>query len=254
MSDETESRFCAQWQNGLFSHFEHYRCHLQDITNNAWVAVNNYFGSRVRRFADDFHEWRSHEWNHRQIASRVTQRSLFTVTNILFYFLHAILCPRTHFYYKPSSIAHFATVAKDGLFWLRIVTSSQLICDVTRTRNTSIVTSYSAIVLARANWHKSDLHWWITIVNIDFSSPGNHKFIFFSNFVNVFPSFEHPKAPFTLKFHYFIKGLHINWRPTGVCCLIRLVFLDHSGMQRFAVNICVAMLQQNIFVESCTYN
>ena len=31
--------------------------------------------------------------NHWQIASRVTQKSLFTVTNVLFYFLHAILCP-----------------------------------------------------------------------------------------------------------------------------------------------------------------
>ena len=33
-----------------------------DIKNNAWVTVNNDFGSRVRRFAYDFHEWRSHEW------------------------------------------------------------------------------------------------------------------------------------------------------------------------------------------------
>ena len=34
--------------------------------------------------------------NHWQIASRVTQKSLFMVTNVLFYFLHAILCPGTH--------------------------------------------------------------------------------------------------------------------------------------------------------------
>ena len=34
--------------------------------------------------------------NHWQIASRVTQKSLFTVTSVLFYFLHAILCPGTH--------------------------------------------------------------------------------------------------------------------------------------------------------------
>ena len=96
-----------------------------------WITI---FGSRVRRFANDFHEWRSHEY-HWQIASRVTPKSLFTVTNILFYFLHAVLCPRTHTSAKKtSSIAHFATVAKDGLFWLRIVTSPQLICDVTRTR------------------------------------------------------------------------------------------------------------------------
>ena len=30
--------------------------------------------------------------NHCRIASRVTKKSLFTVTNVLFYFLHAILC------------------------------------------------------------------------------------------------------------------------------------------------------------------
>ena len=31
--------------------------------------------------------------NHWQIASRVTQKSLFMVTNISFYFLHATICP-----------------------------------------------------------------------------------------------------------------------------------------------------------------
>ena len=45
-----------------------------------------------------------------------------------------------------------------------------------RTRDTSIVTSYSSIVLARANWCEGDLHKWITIVNIDFSPPGFHGF------------------------------------------------------------------------------
>ena len=28
-----------------------------------------------------------------EVSSRVTKKSLFTVTNVLFYFLHAILCP-----------------------------------------------------------------------------------------------------------------------------------------------------------------
>ena len=65
-----------------------------DIKNNAWVTVNN--------------EFLGHEWgdlpiiftsdvvtseNHWQFASRVTQKSLFTVTNVLFYLLHAMLCP-----------------------------------------------------------------------------------------------------------------------------------------------------------------
>ena len=59
---------------------------------------------------------------------------------------------------KQSPIVHFVIVAKEGLFCLSIVTSPQLIYDITRTRDTSIVTSYSSIVLARANWRKADLH------------------------------------------------------------------------------------------------
>ena len=51
-----------------------------------------------------------------------------------------------------------AIVAKDGLFWFSIVTSLQLIYDVTRMRASGIVTSYLSIVLARANWRKGDLH------------------------------------------------------------------------------------------------
>ena len=59
---------------------------------------------------------------------------------------------------KKISIADLSIVAKDGLFWFSIVTSLQLICDVTRMRATGIVTSYLSIVLARANWRKGDLH------------------------------------------------------------------------------------------------
>ena len=98
----------------------------------------------------------------------MTLKSLFTITNVLFYFLHAILCPWTH------KIADFAIVASDGLFWLSIVTSLQLFCDVTRTRVTGIVTSDSSIVPVRANWCKGDIHLWITNVNINFSPPGIH--------------------------------------------------------------------------------
>ena len=49
------------------------------------------------------------------------------------------------------------------------------ICGVTRTRVTGVVTSYSSIVLAGANWHKGNLHQRITNVNIDFPSSGNHS-------------------------------------------------------------------------------
>ena len=62
------------------------------------------------------------------------------------------------FHCKQSSIAHFAIDAKDGLVWISIVTSSQLICDVMRMRGAGIVMSYSSIVLACANWRKGDLH------------------------------------------------------------------------------------------------
>ena len=95
--------------------------------------------------------------NYRQIISRVTKKSLFMVTNVLFISYTLFYVLNTRFRKKKQSIAHFAIVAKDGIFLLNIVTSSQLICDVTRTRGTAIVTSYSSIVLARANWRKGDL-------------------------------------------------------------------------------------------------
>ena len=65
-------------------------------------------------------------------------------------------------------INHSLCHCRRGRFF---VTSPQLICDVTRIRGTSIVTSCSLIVLAHANWRKSNLHKWITTVNIDFSPP-----------------------------------------------------------------------------------
>ena len=70
--------------------------------------------------------------NHWQIASQVTQKSSFTVTNVLLYFLHVILCPEHTILIKQLSIADFAIVAKDSLFWFSIVTSPQLICDFKR--------------------------------------------------------------------------------------------------------------------------
>ena len=109
--------------------------------------------------------------NHWEIASRVTQKSLFTATNILFYFLHAILYPERMMSLKQWPIAYLFIVAKDGVFWLSIAKSPQLICDVRRTIGTSIMRSYSSIVLARANWRKGDLRKWTTTANIDFSPP-----------------------------------------------------------------------------------
>ena len=101
-----------------------------DIKNNAWVTVNEDFLVTSRVIC----QWFS-------LAKHLTsdQKSLFTVTNVLFYFLHAILYLE-HTVPLQTIIAHFAIVVRDGLFWLDIVTSSQLICDVTRTRGTGIVT------------------------------------------------------------------------------------------------------------------
>ena len=119
----------------------HFFYQLLDIKNNAWVTVNNdIFWSRVGWFANDIHEWRSQDW--KSLANHLTN----------------IRSPHEYSITSRISIAHFAIVARDGIFWLNIVTSSQLICDVTRTRGTGIVTSYSSIVLARANWRKGDLN------------------------------------------------------------------------------------------------
>ena len=56
-----------------------------------WIMI---FLSRVRRFDNDFHEWQSHEWVKiiAESPHEWQKKSLFTVTNVLFYFLHAILC------------------------------------------------------------------------------------------------------------------------------------------------------------------
>ena len=54
-----------------------------------------FLGSRMRRLANGFHEWRSHEW--KLLENRITSdlKSLFTVTNVLFYF-HMLFLSWTH--------------------------------------------------------------------------------------------------------------------------------------------------------------
>ena len=56
---------------------------MNDIKKNACVTVNNDFWVTSDGFAN----------NHWQIASRVTQKSLFAAPTVLYYFLHAILSP-----------------------------------------------------------------------------------------------------------------------------------------------------------------
>ena len=130
-----------------------------------------------RHHITGYQQWKS-------LANRIRsdQKSLFTVTgasNKIIHFISYALfyVLNTQFCWKQLSIADFAIVAKDGLFWLSIETSPQLICDVTQTWSTGIMTLYSSIVLARANLRKDDLHLWITTVNIDFSPPDNHGLV-----------------------------------------------------------------------------
>ena len=65
--------------------------------------------ARVKIIGKSHHEWQ--------------KKSLFTVTNVLLNFAYAILCPEYIILLKESSVAHFAIVAKESLFWLSIVTS-----------------------------------------------------------------------------------------------------------------------------------
>ena len=76
----------------------------------------------------------------------------YFISYTLFHVLNTPFCS------KQPSIAHYAIIAKDGIICFSIVTSSQMICDIMRIRGTGIVTSYSSIVLVRANWRKGDLH------------------------------------------------------------------------------------------------
>ena len=66
------------------------------------------------------------------VTSEAIRQYFPRVTNVLFYFLHAIWYPEHTIPLKQLSTTDFAIVAKDSLFWFSIVTSPQLICDVTR--------------------------------------------------------------------------------------------------------------------------
>ena len=137
-----------------------------------WITI---FGSWVRRFANIFHEWQSHSWKSLGNSFTSDPKIVIQVNECIILFLTCYFMFWTHNSAKKQfSIPDFPIVAKDGLFWLSIVTSPELICDITRMWGTGIVTSYSSIVLARANWCKCDLYQWITTVNINFSPPGIH--------------------------------------------------------------------------------
>ena len=130
----------TQYLNQLsFAPYWHVICSsYMYIKNNACVTMNN--------------NW-SHKW--KSMANRFTHYPKVIIHGNEFNSLHAIFCPEHTIPLKTLSIADFPI---DSIFWLSIVTSAQLIHYVTRMWVIGIVTSYSSIVLERANWRKSDLH------------------------------------------------------------------------------------------------
>ena len=100
----------------------------EDTKNNVWVTVNNNFLSRVGRFGNDFHECWSHEW--KSLPNRPTsdKKWLFTVANVLFYFLHAISC-HEHTYPLKTIIEcsfHHCCKGRSFLTWYCDVTTIDL--------------------------------------------------------------------------------------------------------------------------------
>ena len=108
-------------------------------------------GSRVGRFANSFHEWRSREWKSSAYRFTSDPENIIHGNKCIILFVTRYIMDWTHnsaenIYRSPMSPLSPRTF----FFWLNIVTSPQVICDATRMRGTGIVTSYSSIVLARA--------------------------------------------------------------------------------------------------------
>ena len=96
-----------------------------------WITI---FGSLVIRFANDFHESWSHKW--KSVANCITSDPKIIIhgNECIILFLTSYFMSWTQNSAKTITDRwDFAIVTKDGLFWLSIVTSPQLICDVMRT-------------------------------------------------------------------------------------------------------------------------
>ena len=122
------------------------RC-ISDIKNNAWVTVNNDFlvTSKVI-WAMIFTSDEVTSENYWQITTRVKKKIVIHGNKYIILFLTCYFMFWTHHSTKNNNQLLILSLSpRNGIFWLCIVTSPQLICDVTRT---SIVTSYLLIVLA----------------------------------------------------------------------------------------------------------
>ena len=81
-----------------------------------------------------------------QIASGVTKIVIHGNPYIILFLTHYFM-PWTDKFAKIITDSFFAMVAENGRFWVRIARSPQLICDITRTQDTGIETSYSSMFL-----------------------------------------------------------------------------------------------------------
>ena len=91
-SDKLFYVYTFKWENVCWLSF-YFDNAVIEIKNNAWVTVNNDFGSRVRRFANHFHEWRSHE-----LANRIRSdpEIVFLGNECIILFLKSYIMSRTH--------------------------------------------------------------------------------------------------------------------------------------------------------------
>ena len=112
-----------------------------------WITI---FGSPMRWFDSNW-SWVMTLWvvseNHWKIASLVTKKSFFTVTNVLHNSIHAILCIEHTILLKLLSITDFTIVTKYSLFWLSLVTSPQLFCDIMWMWVRDIMPSYMHVII-----------------------------------------------------------------------------------------------------------
>ena len=143
----------------------------KDIKNIAWVTVNNDFWvtseaicqwfSRVTKSRMKINGKSHHEWH----------KTVIHGNKYIILFLTRYLMSLTHIFSKNNHRSLISQLSpRTGFYDLTLWRHHN--CSVTsREREILALTSYSSIVLARAYWRKGDRHYWITTVNIDFSSP-----------------------------------------------------------------------------------
>ena len=128
--------------------------HRKEIKNNRWVTVNKDIWSRLRWFTNHFTSDEATSENPWQIISRMTKKFVIHGNAYISLFLTRGFMSWTHNTAKTIVDRSFRH-CRQGRTFLTEHSSPQLICDVTRTLGTGIVTWYSSIVLARANLWKA---------------------------------------------------------------------------------------------------